>query len=667
MDFESFRDKMREHFRKMVEGKDRLFIVEIPGDELWDLYLNSFAPGDNPQFRERTEHDCEGCKQFVRQFGGVVAINDNYQIVSIWDFDAGAKYQPVVDALSKAVHTAAIENQLITKQSAFGVDKNVELLDGDGTLTWYHFQLDVPSRFLTRGHLGRAANEARADKEVFERSLNEISPEAVDTVLDLIAEKSLYRGDEWKPALTAFRQAQQEYSTVENKDAYLWLKSYRISGAASRLRNHSMGVLLTDIEGGDVVEAVKRYESIVAPRNYKRPKPVHTRAMVKRAERAAEDLGILGSLERRYARIDDIHIKDVIWANPDAVTADGDLSPFKQLASDAPVSTDKFEHLPGISVEFFVDRVLPGATSIEALLENRHERNLVSLTAPVNLDAPTLFKWENPFGWAYNGNVTSSIRNRVKELGGKIGVLRFSLAWDHNDDLDAHVIEPGGTHIYWQRMRSGITLGNLDIDIIHPDLLPDGQMAVENITYPVLHRMVDGVYKLFVRCYTYRGGTSGFRAEVEIDGQIHEFEYNKAMRTKEDVQVAKIVVGNEISIDGILESSVSQREMWGLKSGTFVPVSAVTWSPNYWSNAAQSGHRHLFFFLQGAQADEEPSGFFNEYLPESLRPHRRVFEALVNRMKVAPDENQLSGIGFSTTERNSLVLKVDGRPVKVVF
>jgi len=54
-------------------------------------------------------------------------------------------------------------------------------------------------------------------------------------------------------------------------------------------------------------------------------------------------------------------------------------------------------------------------------------------------------------------------------------------------------------------------------------------------------------------------------------------------------------------------------------------------------------------------------------LKEGLLDHKRVFEALGSKMKVEQSENQLSGLGFSSTKRDALICKVNGKPVKIIF
>lgn len=57
---------------------------------------------------------------------------------------------------------------------------------------------------------------------------------------------------------------------------------------------------------------------------------------------------------------------------------------------------------------------------------------------------------------------------------------------------------------------------------------------------------------------------------------------------------------------------------------------------------------------------------FNEYLREELMEHKRVFEALGSRMRLEDSEDQLSGVGFSATKRNDVLVKVKGASERVL-
>ena len=395
--------------------------------------------------------------------------------------------------------------------------------------------------------------------------------------------------------------------------------------------------------------------------------------MVKKAQQAIEELGLTASLGRRFAVIDDLTVNNILYRNKDVLKQMSDV--FTSLTADATVKS-AFAGIEEVPITKFITDILPRLTSIEVLLEQKHMPNFVSLIAPKVADAKTMFKWSNNFSWAYSGNIADSMKQRVKAAGGKVdGVLRFSIQWNDGEDfdqndLDAHCSEPDGNYIYFPNAkRVHQSSGMLDVDIINP---VRSQPAVENITWTDINRMLEGTYNFYIHNYNHCGGTDGFSAEIEYNGQIYSYEYNKEIRHDEKVRVATVDFDRKKGLTFIksLPAASSSRTEWGLQVNRFHPVSVCMFSPNYWDAQSGIGNQHYFFMLKGCNNSQRPNGFFNEYLKEELLQHKRVFEALGSKMKVEESEEQLSGLGFSSTQRNAVTCKVEGhisRAIKIIF
>lgn len=677
MEFREFKEKLQNNFLQMIKNVDCLFEVNVDKDELWNLYLDSFPEGTNEIYRERREYDCSCCRHFIKTIGNAVVIKNN-QVHTIWGFQTNnTTFQPVVDALDRYIKSHAVSDVYVSKFKNIGTDYNFELIN-ERSHKWEHFFLILPDKFVdkTRRSEGEIKGGFRDTRNVFKRSLDEISQEAIETVLELIMQNSLYKGEEWKTVLMEFLKYKKDYEkTPENeRENYAWEKSIKAGIVIGKIRNHSIGTLLVNIsEGMDLDTAVRKYEQIVAPANYKRPKAIYTKKMLEEAQKTVTELGYMDSLPRRFAKLDDISVNNILFSNRDAAKRiSGNV--FDDMAAEVSINPKRFSKVEEIGIDAFIKDVLPTAKELEVLFENKHRQNMVSLIAPQNLDAPSMFKWNNAFGWAYSGNMTDSdIRENVKSAGGKVdGVLRFSIQWNDEEynpnDFDAHCKLPNG-HIFYRNKFDSFTYGRLDVDIITPK---KGVPAVENITWPDKSKMDPGTYEFYVHCFTQMGGRDGFKAEIEFDGQIYSFNYTHSLRQGENVMVAEVTLSKDgsFSIKELLPSNVSGCEVWGLKTNQFVPVSVVCYSPNYWDEQNVIGHRHVFFMLKDCVNPEMPNGFYNEFLKQELVQHKRVFEALGGKMKVADVDDQLSGIGFSTTKRAEFVVKVKGvteRILKVKF
>lgn len=646
-----------------IAGCAEVFVADVDGDDLYQAYLEAFPEGTNPLFKERTEHDCSCCKQFIRRVGNVLAIQPDGAVRTVWgdaQQSAPYPYNEVAAVLDALVFSSDIVDIFRVHQSegSFGAKVTRSLNEAGDVLSWNHFYSGVLPDYLRAFRPDEAKGRYRTTVQVFERGLRELSHDALETVLALIDANNLYRGEEHRPALADFMKAKAAYDEAEDPNLYVWEKA---GAPAARFRNTVIGTLVTDLSDGmDIEQAVRSFETKVAPQNYKRTSAVITPGMVKSAMQTIQLLGLEPALERRFARIDDISVNDVLWV-------DSSVKPLMKdgigevLMREATVSRDHAEDegkAEPIAMDDFIARILPEANGMEVLFKGEHLGNLMSLTAPIHPDPVGLFRWNNDFAWSYAGNIAdSSIKERVKQAGGRVtGVqLRCSLSWWNFDDLDIHVRGPGG-HIHFHRKR-GSCGGQLDIDM---NVQPDTREAVENVVW---ERVPDGVYNVSVHNYTHRESIDvGFVVEVENRGAVTQYNYPREVRSKAEIQVVTLTVKGGAVVDAALgdpnitTNAVSQ-DRWGLKTETYVPVNAVTLSPNHWGENAV-GNKHTFFVLEGCLNDEPTRGIYNEFLHPRLMEHRKVFEIIGDKTKCQPTEGQLSGLGFSSTKKDSVVVRV---------
>lgn len=698
---------LQAQFNKMCDT-GKLFRSSITGNQMWDLYIGAFAPVYNPVFRDPNSsvHNCNLCKNFIRRYGNVVSIDENYNIITMFDVKAPEEFVASLKSMSDALNRAKIDNvffetfdelkslpyEACTKNNShfkLGIDKNVKrytkeeaekygVVQPNEIRTFHHFCLYLPKQFVDMG--SKSIESIMADyrdaKNVFQRAMQEISLDTLHLVRDLISQDSLLDGKTHLYKIEQFIPLKQQYDNTsrDKQDNWCWVNSYKLPFA--KFKNELIGTICSELaEGKELNDACTAWNKRVDPANYMKATAPITRKQIGEAQKFVEENGYVESFNRRFATIDDIKASEILHVN----VGKGEIQSVSIFDGVKSVSTrhkrSEFEGIEEVSIDTFMKDILPTCTSVEAYLLNKHEKHLVSLTTANIPDSKSIFKWSNNYSWTFNGNLAgkSQIKEAVKTAGGNVtGVLRFSIMWSgdklDNSDLDAHCIEPkvGGIEIYYGSRISARTRGNLDVDITQPLMqMPTG--AVENITYPAINNMIDGAYKFYVHQYADRG-SRGFKAEIEFNGEPYSYEYPK--RVIGNIPVANVTLRNgEFSIEHHLPESSSSKELYGLPTNEFHKVNLICLSPNHWGDN-NVGNKHYFFMLEGCKSPDSIRGFHNENLNSDLVEHRKVMEVLGATNQISPADKQLSGLGFNTTVRDELIVKLQGsfkRMLKIKF
>lgn len=669
--FVDFKAAVAKQVQLMVSLGVPLLKTDATKEQLRTTYLESFPEGTNPIYRERRVYEGEYDLTFISQFGGVIAIV-NGSIISVWDIEVGGYYQPVIEEMKKLVKGSKVVEPFIHYQNKVGVfDHNFELLEGGQTKRWDHFFSEIPSRFVMKeSEIPTELNKLRTQYAVLKRSLEEISQASADVVLELIENGQLYRGDENKHRVEQFIDLKRTYTGLSDleKEEFLWITSKEL-GHKSSIRNSAIGTLLVDLsEGKDLEDAVASFEDKVSEGKYKRNTAVATPKMIEQAKKTIINLGLEDALHRRYARLEDLTINNVLFANRSVRET---LCPFEKLKEKSSTVAGTSKNTQEISIDDFMDNIVPNATDISVLFENKHVNNLFSLVAPVVDDSGNLFKWNNNFSWTYRGEVTDSIREKVKKAGGNVeGILRCSLSWSNTDDLDIHVKQPNGETICFHNKRS-YRKGGGQLDI---DMNAGGELCedpVENVFWK--EEPMEGRYEVLVNNYQKRCNDftkNGFEVEVDHNGESTTFGSSTNPSHGAFVTVVEFDYTHKGGVEFLkkYEGQGSQKSntMWGIDTGTFQKVDMIMHSPNFW-DGQQIGNKHLFFSLANCNSDVEARGFYNEFLRDELSQHGKSFEMLSAMLKAPATPEQVSGIGFSSTKRNVAIFNVDGRLFKVLF
>ena len=387
-------------------GKEHLFSTDAP--ELWPLFLNNL-PEDM-----RQEYSCSACRHFVNHFGQLVRIEqDGTTKSAVWHTKSvPAFFQAAVNAMQQAAEQANVTGIFVSSLPVYGKPH---------TGHWRHMAITPPASTIWQSpilYAGQYMAKKREEFKMLERALNEFSAPTVDTAVRLLRSDKLYRSEkvlgvaEWLKALYEDLSHTQNLKLKAHKQ---WLAVANAPEGFCHVRSSMIGSLLEDIELGFEYEEIRqRFAEKMHPLQYQRPQTPPSAGNIKQAEKLIEALQAEKSLERRYARLDELKL---IWqpkkihaksSEPAQHTVSSGV--FAQLTPKNKSASQAMQ-LPAATMtwEKFERKILPDALKIEFLVPANTKLNLSALTTAVNAKASPILQWDrieqrNPFSmYVYNG------------------------------------------------------------------------------------------------------------------------------------------------------------------------------------------------------------------------------------------------------------------------
>lgn len=392
-DYWTFLARIQDAFVERVASGTPLFDTNAEG--LWDAYLEAFAP------EVRQFHNCNACKHFIQRYGALVTIADDGTTTPLlWDqAQATPEYAQAFAEVYRRVRRAKVTGVFLSSDKVLGHPV---------TGIWRHMAVELPrgcSARYTEGlkTAGQAMAEKREEHHMVMRALGEFSPQTVGVAVQLLGAEALYRSEkvlgqaEWLAKLHGARDAAEG---SERKSNVVWLAVAKASAGFCHPRASMIGTLLEDIAAGKAFEDVKRaFAAKMRPDQYQRPQAAPSAGNIAQAEKLVEKLGIARSLERRFARLEEI---ETIWnpAAPAAPAAGGVFAHLDPKRSQPPSSMHA--QAGRITWEKFARDVLPTARELEVNVPAHGSFGAI-LTAQ-HLDAPPILQWDqpekrNPFSW----------------------------------------------------------------------------------------------------------------------------------------------------------------------------------------------------------------------------------------------------------------------------
>ena len=152
----------------------------------------------------------------------------------------------------------------------------------------------------------------------------------------------------------------------------------------------------------------------------------------------------------------------------------------------------------------------------------------------------------------------------------------------------------------------------------------------------------------------------------ESDERFAELEVKYETTQKQWVTIARVTLSKgQFSIEHVIKPVEDTKEIYNLTTKEFYKVNLICLSPNHWGDN-QQGNKHYFFMIENCKTEDKIRSFHIENLNSELYPARKTLERISASNLLETTFNQLSGLGFNSTIRDEVILKIKGEINKII-
>lgn len=365
--------------------------------ELWPAFLAAL-PAD-----QRQHHTCTACRHFVERFGSLVVVSEDGILMSLlWSHGGHGIYGPAVQAMSRIVARAKITGALVTTAALWG-----EPVTGP----WHHFAVEAdglcPSLVAKPSAVETASQRAakiRHEHGLLCAALAEYPADTVAKALAMLETGKMYRSEaclgvaRW---LHGIHEARARVKNAKIVDNLMWTHAAAAPAGWCHVKSGMIGTLLDDVASGlSFDDVAARFKAKMDPLQYLRPTAPVSTGNIAQAEKIVDAMGLRPSLERRFAKLEDI--AEALWKpQPPAKPADAGGA-FGHLLASRPGPADIGAPSVVMTWAKFAATVLPAAEHIE--VDAPSVGSYIALVTAVHPDAPPILQWDredqrNPVSW----------------------------------------------------------------------------------------------------------------------------------------------------------------------------------------------------------------------------------------------------------------------------